>query len=293
MTDTINRREMLASAGGLAGLGVSGSLRRLLADGPEHRFKIGACDWSIGQRGKLEALAEAKRIGLDGVQVSFGEPGGENDLRQSKVRKAYLDGSKRLGVGIASLAMGVLNRRPYATEPEPERWVRECVDVMAEMGQKIVLLAFFSKGDLKGRPDLQDAVIRRLKKVAPAAEKAGVVLGVESWLDVDEHLRILDGVGSPAVQVYYDVANMHYSGYDIFREIRKLGRERICQIHAKERGCLLGGGPIDFVKLQQTLEEIGYHDWLIIEGATEKGRSTFDCYVDNQKYLRKVFHSAA
>jgi sugar phosphate isomerase/epimerase len=288
----MNRREMIVGAA-LAGLGLSGSLGSLLAADEKRLYKIGACDWSIGQRGKLEALVEAKRIGLDGVQVSFGPPGEEVDLREEKVRKAYLDGSKESGVEIASLAMGVLNQRPYAGDPETEKWVEDCVDVMAKMGQKIVLLAFFGNGDINGKPELQNEVIRRLKKVAPKAEKAGVILGVESTLNVDDHLRILDGVGSPAVQVYYDVANMHYAGYDIFKEMRKLGAERICQIHAKERDCLLGKGAIDFARVKQTLEEIGYYDWLIIEGATEKGRSTFDCYVDNQKFLRGLFPTAA
>ena len=292
MTDTINRRQMMAAAGAVAGLGFWPALRSLLAAQTRPLFKIGACDWSINKRQQLAALEEAKRIGLDGVEVSFSEPGLEYDLRNDEVRKQYLETSKNLGVEITSLAMGVLNRMPYSSDPNAEKWVEECIDVMVKMGQKIVLLAFFGKGDVKGEPKLQAEVIRRLKKVAPKAEKAGVVLGVESTLDADEHLRILDGVGSPAVQVYYDVANMHYAGYDIYREIRRLGRQRICQIHAKERGCLLGQGPIDFTRVKEALDEIGYHDWLIIEGATVKGRTTFDCYVDNQKYLRKIFPTA-
>jgi len=292
MTDTINRREMMAAAGAAAGLGLSPTLRSLLAGQAKPLFKIGACDWSIGKRQQLAALEEAKRIGLDGVQVSFSEPGLDYDLRDDEVRKQYLETSKNLRVEIASLAMGIFNRRPYASDPDAEQWVEQCIDVMVKMKQKIVLLAFFGKGDIKDRPELQDEVIRRLKKVAPKAEKAGVVLGVESTLNVDGHLRILDGVGSPAVQVYYDVANMHYAGYDIYSEIRRLGRQRICQIHAKERGCLLGQGPIDFRRVKQALHEIGYYDWLIIEGATVRGRSTFDCYVDNQKYLRKLFPTA-
>ena len=83
---------------------------------------------------------------------------------------------------------------------------------MAKMKQRIALLAFFSKGDIKDKPQEQAEVIRRLKQVAPEAEKAGVILGIESWLNADEHLRILDAVGSPAVQVYYDVANMEKHG---------------------------------------------------------------------------------
>jgi len=281
----LTRREMLTSVGGLL---ASSSLRPLLAD-QNRLYKIGACDWSIGARQDIRAFEVAKEIGLDGVQVSFGEPGGSYDLRDQKVRQQYAEAAAKTGVEIASLAMGVLNNIPFSSDPRTVEWVSDCIDVMAAMGQKIVLLAFFGKGDIKGKRDLQDEVIRRLKQLAPKAEEKQVILGVESTLNVDDHLRILDGVGSPAVQVYYDVANMHYAGYDIFAELRRLGRERICQIHMKEYNHLLGQGPIDFLKIRDVLGEIGYYDWLIIEAATVKGRSVVDCYRDNQKFLRSLF----
>jgi sugar phosphate isomerase/epimerase len=107
------------------------------------------------------------------------------------------------------------------------------------------------------------------------------------------YLRILDGVGSPAVQVYYDVANMTARGYDIVGEVRQLGRERICEIHCKENGALLGQGKVDFSKVKGVLDEIGYRGWLIIEGAVPKGRSVRESYVQNQKYLRSLFSTAA
>jgi sugar phosphate isomerase/epimerase len=89
--------------------------------------------------------------------------------------------------------------------------------------------------------------------------------------------------------VYYDVANMTERGYDIWAELRRLGRERICQIHAKENGHLLGQGAIDFKQLRTVLEEIGWHGWLVIEGATTPDRSLIDCQRLNQQYLRSVF----
>jgi len=286
----ITRRQALA-AGGAVALAFSPAFRALAAD-EKRLFKIGACDWSVGKRQDVAALEVAKQIGLDGVQVSFGAPGSKYDLRAPKVREQYAEGCKTHGVEIASLAMGILNSRPYVSDPETEQWVADSVQTAPEVGVQVVLLAFFGKGDIKGKPDAQKEVIRRLKKVAPAAEKAGVILGIESYLNADEHLAILDAVGSPAVQVYYDVANMHYSGYDIYKEIRQIGRERICEMHMKERGCLLGDGPIDFQKVKTAIDDIGWNKWLIIESAMEKGRSIEDCYTANQKFLRSVFPTA-
>ncbi|HJN11812.1 MAG TPA: sugar phosphate isomerase/epimerase family protein [Pirellulaceae bacterium] len=285
-TSRMTRREALAATG--AGFVLSPTLSALAADA-QRRFKIGACDWSIGRRGQISALALAKEIGLDGVQVSFGKPGDQVDLRKKDVRQQYQQAAVKHGVEIASLGMGVLNSVPYSSDPDAERWVEECIEVLPELDQKIVLLAFFSRGDIKDKPELQKEVIRRLKRVAPKAEKAGVILGLETWLSADEHLRILDAVGSPAIQVYYDTANMEKQGYDIYKEIRQLGRERICEFHCKENGFLLGEGRVDFRRVKDAIDDIDYSGWLVIESAVGKGKNVQDSYVHNQKYLRSVF----
>jgi sugar phosphate isomerase/epimerase len=282
----IHRRAAVAAIG--SGLIASSALRTLAAD-PNRVFKIGACDWSIQRQGDIAAIKMAKEIGLDGVEVSFGRPGDRYDLRVARNRELYQELAKEHGVAMCSLAMGILNEVPFATSPEADKWVWDCVDVMPKLGLKVALLAFFSKGDLKGKQELQDAVIARLKKLAPRAEAAGVVLGIESYLNADEHMRILDAVKSPAVMVYYDVANMNRMGYDIYAEIRRLGRDRICQIHCKENGYLLGEGKIDFQEVKAALDQIGWQGWLVIEGAVPEGGSMFDSYVKNQQTLRSIF----
>ena len=97
------------------------------------------------------------------------------------------------------------------------------------------------------------------------------MLGIESWLSAPDHLRILDAVGSRSVQVYYDLANSTQMGYDILAEIRQLGRDRICEFHAKENGFLLGQGRIDFPAVRKAMDDIGYSGWIQIEGAVPKG----------------------
>jgi sugar phosphate isomerase/epimerase len=146
------------------------------------------------------------------------------------------------------------------------------------------------RGEIKGDAQLQANVIAKLKKVAPRAEKAGVVLALETALDADEHLRILDAVGSPAVKIYYDVSNMLRRGYDIYKEIPRLAG-RIGRIHMKEKGCLLGQGDVDFPRVREAIEKIGYRGWLVIEEATVKGRPVADCYRHNLSYLRSMFPS--
>ena len=150
----------------------------------------------------------------------------------------------------------------------------------------------FRSGDINGKPELMDAVITKLKTVAPKAEDNGIVLGIESLLSAEDHLKIIDGVGSPAVQVYYDSANSHRMGYDIYTEVVQLGAERICQIHCKENGALLGEGEIDFTRFGNSLAEAGYDDWLIIEGAMPKNADVVKSYRKNYQTLDATFRQA-
>lgn len=285
----ITRRQMLARLVQTASaLALSPALSPLFAAPDQRRFKIGACDWSIGQRADPAAFAVAQRIGLDGVQVSLGTEADDMHLRKPEMQQAYRRAAQEVGLGIASLAIGELNQVPYKSDPRTIAWVSDSIDVCQALGVRVVLLAFFSKGDLRDDSAGVDEVVKRLKAVAPKAEKAGVVLGLESWLSAEAHLEILDRVGSKAVQVYYDVCNSTDRGYDIFKEIRLLGRDRICEFHAKENGALLGEGKVDFAKVRAALDDIGYRGWVQIEGAVPKGKPMLESYQANLKFLRGI-----
>jgi L-ribulose-5-phosphate 3-epimerase len=89
------------------------------------------------------------------------------------------------------------------------------------------------------------------------------------------------------VQVYYDVCNSTDRGYDIYAEIRKLGK-RICEFHAKENGSLLGHGNVDFHKVRAALDDIGYQGWIQIEGAVPAGQPMLESYQANCKFMREI-----
>jgi sugar phosphate isomerase/epimerase len=132
-----------------------------------------------------------------------------------------------------------------------------------------------------------DATIGRLKNVAPKAEKAGVALAVESWLNAEQHLEIIDRVGSPAIKVYYDVGNSNFKGYNIYEEIRLLGKH-ICQFHAKDYDDLYGKGSIDFPRVREAIDAVGYRGWLVMEGVKMPLGVEESCRYDAD-YLRTVF----
>lgn len=287
-SSSLSRRSFLGRAATAAALWPS--LQPLLAAPASRGFKIGACDWSLGKMADTAAFDVAKEIGLDGVQISLGTEKNGMSLRTAPVQQAYRDAAQRTGVAIASLAIGELNNIPYKSDPRTVEWVSGSVDAASALGRQVVLIAFFYKGDLKGDKAGTDEVVRRFKEVAPKAEKAGVILGIESWLSAEEHMDIVDRVGSKSVQVYYDVANSEKMGYDIYREIRWLGKKGvICEFHMKENGALLGKGRVDFAKVRAAIDDIGYTGWMQIEGAVPEGGQLVPSYVDNRKFLRTHF----
>ena len=158
----------------------------MLAAPEKRRFKIGACDWSLGKLADPASFEVARQIGLAGVQVSLGTVADDMKLRKPEVQQQF----KEAGVQIASLAIGELNNVPYKSAPRTEAWVTDSVPVLQALGVKVVLLAFFGKGDLVGDSAGTDEVIRRLKIFAPQAQQAGVVPGLESWLSAEDTLRI-------------------------------------------------------------------------------------------------------
>ncbi|MEX1241046.1 MAG: TIM barrel protein, partial [Cyclobacteriaceae bacterium] len=177
----LTRRELLKRSALLSGLISSGFLSH---SSPEQKVKdlqIGACDWSIGKSSDIGAFEVAKQIGLKGIQVNLGSEQNELHLRQQTRQEAYLAESKKTGVKIASLAIGELNKVPYKLEPHTEEWVWDAVDVASNLGVTVILLAFFSKNDLRNDEPGKKEVIRRLKMVAPKAEKMGITLGIESY----------------------------------------------------------------------------------------------------------------
>jgi L-ribulose-5-phosphate 3-epimerase len=287
-SNRLSRREMLGgSVQAAACLAAAAEFAPLFAAPERRRFRLGACDWSIGKPSDPAAFGVAKQIGLDGVQVSLGTAADDMHLRQPAVKRQYKDAAKQAGLQVASLAISELNRIPYKSDPRTISWVSDSIDVCQAMGVNVVLLAFFTNNDLRDDKAGVDEVVRRLRAVAPRAEKAGVVLGIESWLSADEHLAILERVGSNAVKVYYDVCNSNVRGYDIYKEIRQLGK-RICEFHAKENGTLLGQGKVDFHKVREAMDDIGYSGWVQIEGAVPPGGQMLESYQANCEFMRGI-----
>lgn len=281
----ITRRDFLQYS--LAPLLVSGQL----ADFKKKGFKIGACDWSLGKSSDPAAFAIAKSIGLSGIMVNMGSEQNDLHLRRKEVQDVFLKTSAETGIAISSIAIGELNNVPYKSDPRTEQWVSDSIDAAERLGVTVILLAFFSKNDLRNDEAGMKEVISRLRKVAPKAEKKGITLGIESYLDAAGHMRIIDAVGSSSVKVYYDFRNTADAGHDPIAEFRKLGKNMVCELHMKENGFLLGNGSVDWKGVSDMLTDLGYFGdhWMQIEGALPSRADLLTAYRHNKDFLASHF----
>jgi sugar phosphate isomerase/epimerase len=264
-----------------------------------HRYKIGVCDWMMLKRQKLGAFPLAKDVGAGGVEVDMGSLGQrdtfQNALADPAVRKQFQEAARANHLEICSLAMSAFYAQSFAERPTVPLMVADCIATMKALGVKVVFLPLGVRGDLAKHPELRPAIVERLKSVAPAAENAGITIGLETALDAAGEIKLLDEIASPAIQSYFNFENPLEAGRDLCAELRVLGKARICQIHCTDKdGVLLQNNPrIDLPKVKRTLDELGWSGWLVIERSRDArdSRNVRKNFGANTKYLKSVFQT--
>lgn len=294
-----SRRDFLSS--GLLATGallLPGSLSAL-AKPKKLTYKIAVVDLMILKRQKLGAFQLTKDIGADGVEVDMGGLGQrdtfDSQLADPAIRQQFLDKAKELNLEICSLAMTGFYAQSFATRPTYQRMVQDCIDTMKLMNVPVGFLPLGNQGDLVKNPELRPAIVERLKVVGKMAEKAGVVIGIETALDAAGEVQLLQDIGSKHVQSYFNFSNALKNGRDLHQELRTLGRKRICQIHCTDDdGVWLQNNPrLDMPKVKQTLADMGWQGWLVIERSRDATdpRNVKKNFGANTAYMKSIFQA--
>ncbi len=269
------------------GAGASTALAALslpgYASATKVRFKVGVTDWNLKLEGKIESISLAKQLGFDGVQISIGKGKDKLPLSDPALQKTFLNESERVDLKIESLCLEILHQNYLKSDPLGQRWVADSIPIAKAMGVRVVLLPFFGKGAVETVAEM-DKVGDVLKEVAPAAEKSGVILGLEDTISARDNVRIMDRTQSSAVLTYYDVGNSTNNGFDVVKEIRWLGRARICEVHLKDNPHYLGEGSIDFKAVIDALADLGFDGWAQLE--TDSPASVEADMRRNLKFIR-------
>jgi sugar phosphate isomerase/epimerase len=262
-----------------------------------HRYKISACDWMMLKRQKLGAVQLAKDIGADGVELDMGSlgtrPTFENALSDPAQRAAFLDKANSLGIEFSSLAMSGFYAQSLAKRENYERIIQDCLDTMQQMKIRVAFLPLGIQGDLVKYPDLRPVLVERLKRIGARAQKAGVIIGIETSLEAREEAKFLDEIGSPAIRSYFNFENALHNKRDLISELRILGKDRIVQIHCTDEDgvWLQDNTRLDMPKVKAALDEMGWSGWLVIERSRDAKdpKNVRKNFGANAAYLKKVF----
>ncbi|HVP49057.1 MAG TPA: sugar phosphate isomerase/epimerase family protein [Bryobacteraceae bacterium] len=251
-------------------------------------LKVGVTDWNLRLTGNVEAVETAARLRFDGVQVSLGRTpiDGKLPLDDTVVQQQYLTASKIHKIPIDGTCLDILHVNCLKNDKLGAKWVADAIPITKKLDTRVILLPFFGKCALK-TPQEMDYVGDVLREIAPEAEKAGVILGLEDTISAEDNVRIMERSKSPAVLTYYDVGNSTQNGFEVVKEIRWLGKDRICQFHLKDNPHYLGEGKIDFPAVLKAIEDIGFHGFANLE-TDSPSKAVEDDMSKNLRYVRRL-----
>jgi sugar phosphate isomerase/epimerase len=263
----------------------------LLATGlraQSNRVRIGITDWNLRLTGKPEAIPLAAKLGFEGVQVSCGRNlvDGNLPLDNPALIAAMKALAARHNIPIDGTCVDRLHTDGLKSEKAAVQWVRDGIRITQALGTQVILLPFFGKWALDTTAE-KEYTGDALRDLGPEAEKAGVILGLENTISAEDNVRILDRARSKAVLVYYDVGNSTARGFDVVKEIRWLGKARICQMHLKDNPHYLGEGKIEFGAVMQAIHDIGFTGYANLETDSKSPASLEDDQRRNLQFIRK------
>lgn len=108
---------------------------------------------------------------------------------------------------------------------------------------------------------------------ADYAEKSGIIIAIEPLnryetnmiTNTQEGLKLIDHIGSPAIQIMYDTYQMNIEDAS-FRHSIKKARGKIAHVHVADNNRLAPGrGHIDFKEILHALNSIDYQGYISLE----------------------------
>jgi len=277
----ITRRKFLGSA-------IAASVFSQMTFAREEKLRIGVTDWNLNLGASPEAVPLAAKLGFDGVQMSFGRKlvDGKLPTDNPEVIARYLSLSQQFKIPIDGTCVDKLHENGLKNDPLGSKWVLDSIRLTKALNTNVILLPFFGRQALQTKDEM-DHVGDVLRDLGPEATKAGVILGLENTISAEDNVRIMERSRSASVLVYYDVGNSTGNGFDVVREIRWLGKDRICQFHLKDNPHYLGDGGIQFAPIMQAIRDIGFSGYANLETDAPSKQLEADMR-KNLAYIREV-----
>jgi len=267
-------------------------------------LKISCALWSLSsgptEEKMIKALEGAVSIGVKAVQpwcvdvakwslVTVLDP----DRCRGADRGRWADRIRGMGLEISGFCAQLTGKEQFGSFApgddlqERIRKTQESLRLAADMEAPIVTTHVGTIPEDRDDP-LYKIYLDAAKAVAAAAEECGGIFAPETGQESAEVLkRFIEDVGSDAVKVNYDPANMLRWGTVEGVEVLK---DYIVHAHAKDldpetKSPTVGRGAVPWKDYIAAMKAIGYHGWHALED--ESGKDVYQSLAAGRKYLEQ------
>lgn len=263
----------------------------------DHRYKVAACDWMMLKRQKLGEFKLMHELGGDGVEMDMGGLGKrdtfDNKLRQPHFRKIFREEADKYNLEVPSVAMSGFYAQSFIEKATYKELVQDCLNTMEVMGAKV---AYLPLGGTKGWEEPGEArteLVRRLHEVGEMALAEGKVIGIRTQLNAKDNIKLLKEIKSEGIKVYYCFQSTLENGWNLCKDLKRLGKNRICMIHCSDTDgvTLPYNTRLDMRKVKKTLDRMGWSGWLVVERSrnVDEVRNVKKNFGTNVRYLKQIF----
>lgn len=263
----------------------------------QQRYKIGVCDWMVLKRQKLGEFKLAKELGCDGIEMDMGGLGSrtsfDNKMRDAESVRVFTHMADSFGIEVGAVAMSGFYGQSFARK-DSWRWlIQDCLNTMDVFGAKVAFLPLGGCGN--NWPDstgLRRQLVWRLREIGEMAKARGKVIGIDTPLDAEGNIKLLNEIGSDGIKIFYKFQTAIENGQNIAKEIKLLGKDRICAIHASNTDgkWLRHDKSVNMKRIKKALDAIGWSGWLFVERSRDVNqvRNVKLNYGENVKYLKEI-----
>lgn len=264
------------------------------------QYQVGVCDWMILKRQKIGAFARASEIGADGLELDMGGLGArdsfDNKLRDSLMVRRFKATADSLHQQIGAVAMSGFYGQSLLKKATYRALIADCFNTMDAMGGvEVAFLPLGGCGNWANDATMRKALISRLHEIGEMARLRGKCVGIDTPLDAKGNLKLLKAINSSGIKIFYKWQTILENGWDLPRDLKRLGAKNICAMHASNSDsvCLRDDKAVDIAAIKETLDQMGWSGWLFVERSRDvrQVRNVVANYSNNVHYLKSVFNS--
>jgi len=267
----------------------------------QERYQVGVCDWMVLKRQKLGEFQLAKDLGCDGIEMDMGGLGKremfDNKMREPEATVLFKHTADSLGIRVGAVAMSGFYGQDLTQRDNYLSLLDDCFNTMDIMGNvKVAFLPLGGSGnDWSTDKAKRKEIVSRLHAIGEAAKARGKVVGIDTPLDAAGNLKLLKEVKSDGIAIFYKWQTIIENGWDIAKDMKKLGAKNICAIHASNTDSVwISKDPaINLPLIKQTLDEMNWKGWLFVERSRDVKmvRNVKMNYGANVRCLKETFNS--